>query len=233
MKPPEVAGFDGVSVLTHAARDREAVEAAVLWLHGLGADGHDFEPVVPLLSRCQALAVRFLFPHAPHRPVTLNGGLRMRAWYDIRSIDLAGERTLDRAGMQASVDQVDELLDAIMQAHALPARRLVLAGFSQGGVIALQAALARQQEPARALAGVVALSCYLPGGELPPASGLAVFQGHGTQDPMVPIALGEQAATRLRERGAEVDWHRYPVAHGVAPEELDAIDAWLAARLHG
>ncbi|HLS06002.1 MAG TPA: alpha/beta fold hydrolase [Wenzhouxiangella sp.] len=201
---------------------------AVVWLHGLGADGHDFEPIVPQLSAASARAVRFIFPHAPVRPVTINGGLPMRAWYDIFGVDI--DRNQDAEGIAASVAAIDALLDEQLAAGIEP-HRIILAGFSQGGAIALRCGLAR----APALGGVVGLSTYLlgadsldewaNGNELPP-----VFMGHGTQDPIVPAALGESSARRLEEAGYAVQWQAWPMAHSVCAEEIAALDAWLDAR---
>jgi phospholipase/carboxylesterase len=205
-------------------------DAAVVWLHGLGADGHDFEPLVPLLTWPDAPDIRFVFPHAPVRPVTINGGVPMRAWYDI--VSLTSGRDQDRAGIAASIDQAAAL---VRREHrrGIEAGRIVMAGFSQGGAIALQAAL---RFPER-LAGLVALSTYLLLDEQldheahPANRGLPVFFGHGTQDPMVPFRLGEMAAERLRGLDFDVEWHSYPIPHAVCPEEVDDLAAWLRARL--
>lgn len=225
-----------LSRLTSAAKASGRVDAAVVWLHGLGADGHDFEPIVPLLSQCNALAIRFLFPHAPMQPVTINAGMRMRAWYDIRSVDLAGTRSIDRDGMQRSCAQVTALIRQLQQEHGLCSSQIVLAGFSQGGVIALLAGLQAAEFDPAPLGGIVALSCYLPWtpAGLTAATGLKqtpLFMAHGKADPVVPFQLGQQAASTLQQEGLTVQWHSYPVAHGVLPEELADIDAWLAGRL--
>ncbi|HVI25283.1 MAG TPA: carboxylesterase [Xanthomonadaceae bacterium] len=202
---------------------------SVLWLHGLGADGHDFAPIVPQLVRRDWPALRFVFPHAPVRPVTINGGVRMRAWYDIRDLDL-GNRA-DEAGVAESVAQVEALV-AREAARGVPARRVFLAGFSQGGAIALAAGLQR----ASPFAGLVALSTYLPMHER--AAGLLanganaqpVFMAHGLQDPVVPYAAGEASARMLAALGFEVDWHRYPMPHAVCPEEVRDLGDWLSRR---
>ncbi|RMG29333.1 MAG: carboxylesterase [Gammaproteobacteria bacterium] len=201
------------------------VRGAVIWLHGLGADGRDFAPVMPELGLLEA-GLRVLLPHAPVQPVTLNGGLPMRAWYDIRLPDL--ERAVDCAGIEASVDYVRRLL-ATQEADGLPARNLVVGGFSQGGVIALHTGLR-----CPSLAGILALSCYLPCRDglprchphCPP-----VFLAHGLEDPIVPYAAGESAAAWLRGQGIEVDWYHYPMGHGVVPDELAALRAWIARRI--
>jgi phospholipase/carboxylesterase len=202
---------------------------SVLWLHGLGADGNDFAPIVPQLVRRDWPALRFVFPHAPVRPVTINGGVRMRAWYDIRDLDLANRA--DETGVAESVAQVEALV-AREAARGVPARRVFLAGFSQGGAIALAAGLQR----ASPFAGLVALSTYLPMHER--AAGLLanganaqpVFMAHGLQDPVVPYAAGEASARMLAALGFEVDWHRYPMPHAVCPEEVRDLGDWLSRR---
>ncbi|RPE79784.1 alpha/beta hydrolase [Vulcaniibacterium tengchongense] len=203
---------------------------AVLWLHGLGADGHDFAPIVPQLLRPHWPALRFVFPHAPLRPVTLNNGLRMRAWYDIVSLDF--DRRADEAGVAASVAQAEALI-AREHARGVPPERIVLVGFSQGGSIALAAGLQR----ARPLAGVAGLSTYLP---LAPADAAArlheaaraqpVFMAHGGFDPVVPAQVGARGAATLRELGFAVDWHEYPMAHQVCAEEIRDLGDWLERR---
>jgi len=232
--------LQSLSRLSAAASANGKVDAAVVWLHGLGADGHDFEPIVPLLSQCNALAIRFVFPHAPIQPVTINAGMRMRAWYDIRSVDLAGTRSIDHGGMQRSCAQVTALIRQLQQEHGLRSSQIVLAGFSQGGVIALLAALQAAEFDPAPLGGIIALSCYLPWTPtgLADATGLRqipLFMAHGKADPVVPYQLGQQAASKLQQQGLTVQWHSYAVAHGVLPEELADIDVWLASRLaqHG
>ena len=200
--------------------------AAVVWLHGLGADGHDFEPVVPELGLPPDLAVRFVFPHAPPQPVTLNGGMVMRAWYDVYGLD--GPRREDEAGIRAAQTRVEALL-AREKARGVPARRLVLAGFSQGGAIALQAGL---RHPER-LAGVLALSCYLPlAGALAAEAHAAnrdvpLFMAHGAWDPMIPLAHARGSRDVLTDLGYAVEWREYPMPHAVCAEELTDIGAWL------
>jgi len=204
--------------------------AAVIWLHGLGADGHDFEPLVPELSWSGAPDIRYVFPHAPVRPVTVNGGMAMRAWYDI--VSLTSSRDHDQRGITDSVNQAAALVRREMT-RGIPARRIIVAGFSQGGAIALQLALRFPQR----LAGLVALSTYLLldhrlGDDAHEANrGLPVFMGHGSHDPMVPVQLGEMAATRLSSMGHDVEFHRYPIPHAVCPEEIDDLAAWLRIRL--
>jgi phospholipase/carboxylesterase len=203
-----------------------APSLAVIWLHGLGADGHDFEPIVPELKL--RFSVRFVFPHAPVRPVTINGGMAMRAWYDILGFDRSARE--DDAGIRASATAVTELIDRELE-RGLRADRVVLAGFSQGGAIALHTAL---REP-RALGGVIALSTYLPlAGTLAAERSAAnerlpIFMAHGTSDNVLPLALGESSRRTLEAQGYAVDWHAYPMAHSVCLEEVSAIGAWLAA----
>ena len=205
---------------------------SVLWLHGLGADGHDFAPIVPELLRPGWPALRFVFPHAPVRAVTINAGMRMRAWYDIRDMDLANRA--DAEGVETSIAQVGALLDR-EHARGIPSARILLAGFSQGGAIALAAAL-RRREP---LAGIVALSTYLPLGArsfetmTEVVAAQPVFMAHGNADPVVPFAAGEGSARLLRERGFAVDWHAYPMAHQVCAPELQDLSRWLDARFAG
>jgi phospholipase/carboxylesterase len=217
--PPELLS----SVEIEPARE---ADAAVIWLHGLGADGHDFEPIVPSLGLDARCAVRFVFPHAPRRAVTINGGLIMRAWYDIRSLSL--RREVDERGVRESNEQVVELIRR-ENARGVRTERIVLAGFSQGGAIALHVGL---RHPER-LAGILALSCYLVDDEAlerersEAARAIPIFQAHGTFDPMVPLAAGEAARDRLRELGWEPDWRTYPMGHEVHPQEVRDIGAAL------
>lgn len=202
---------------------------AVIWLHGLGADGHDFEPIVPHLLWPGAPAIRFVFPHAEIRPVTLNGGMRMRAWYDIISID--SDRSQDEAGIRQSMAQTQQLIEREMQ-RGIAAERIVLAGFSQGGAIAIQVAL-RQQV---ALAGLMALSTYMLlaeelKAEAKHAADFPVLVAHGSLDPVVPVAMGEKVATHLRELGCDVNWRSYLMQHSVSMDEIRDISAWLRERL--
>lgn len=206
----------------------------VLWLHGLGADGNDFAPIVPELVRRDWPALRFVFPHAPQRAVTINGGMRMRAWYDIRDAAFtegSGANRADDQGVEQSIAQVEALV-AREATRGVAANRVILAGFSQGGAIALAAGL-RRTTP---LAGVVALSSYLPMHDraaqllAPGATIQPVFMAHGSQDPVVPYAAGEQSATLLRKLGFAIDWHAYPMPHSVCAEEIRDIGDWLARR---
>lgn len=202
---------------------------AVIWLHGLGADGHDFVPLVPELVRPGWPAIRFLFPHAPVRAVTINNGTRMRAWYDIVDFDLANRA--DEAGVLESVAQVDALI-AREGARGIPASRVILAGFSQGGAVTLAAGL-RRREP---LAGLVGLSTYLPAAHsadaalVDGANRQPVFMAHGTQDPVVPSFAGQQSAALLRQFGFDVQWTTYPMPHSVCAEEVIALGDWFDTR---
>lgn len=203
---------------------------AVIWLHGLGADGHDFEPAVPLLVWPGAPAIRFVFPHAPVRAVTINAGMQMRAWYDVLSIN--SERGHDEAGIAESLEQVASLVKR-EEDRGIAVNRVFLAGFSQGGAIAMQLALRYPQR----LAGLIALSCYLLHedrlkSEASPANlKLPVFMAHGEMDPVVPFIWGESAAQSLRSLGYPVEWHKYPIAHSVSPQEIGHISDWLRRRL--
>ena len=197
---------------------------SILWLHGLGADGHDFAPIVPELRL--PFAVRFVFPHAPMRAVTVNNGAVMRAWYDVRCI--GGERREDAEGVRASQAQVEALI-AREESRGIPARRLVLAGFSQGGAMALYTGL---RHPER-LAGILALSCFLPladtlEAEAAPANrDVPIFFAHGIHDPLIPLARARYAHDKLVELGWRVEWHEYPMPHSVCMEEVNDVSAWL------
>ena len=205
--------------------------AAVLFLHGLGADGHDFEPIVPALAT-DLLDVRFVFPHAPRRPVTLNMGMLMPAWYDIRQTDLRREH--DEAGIEETTRQVRSLL-AREVARGIPPERIVLGGFSQGGAMALHVGL---RHPAR-LAGLLCLSTYLlldDRVEAERSDGnreTPIFLAHGSGDPMVPIERGLAARNHLQSLGYSVTWKTYPMGHQVHPEEIRDIGRWLQERLGG
>ena len=197
---------------------------SVLWLHGLGADGHDFEPIVPELRLPESLSLRFVFPHAPVRPVTLNNGMAMRAWYDIVSLDRGGP--VDEDGITDSSAMLDTLIDR-EEERGIDSQRIVVAGFSQGGAIALNTVL----RSTRKLAGLMALSSWLA---LPGAlarddldTSTPVFMAHGQFDPMVPLQYGRMSADKLIEAGFRVEWHDYPMAHAVCPDEINDIRAWL------
>lgn len=201
---------------------------SVLWLHGLGADGHDFEPIVPELVGADWPSMRFVFPHAPVRPVTINMGMPMRAWYDIKAMSL--DQRADEAGLRISIGQIEALI-AAEHARGVPSERIILAGFSQGGVVALHAGLRHRSR----LAAVIGLSCYLP-----LAEGLATERSeasqqtpmllmHGTADPVVPLALGEHARDTLTAWGHTPTWHSYPMQHQVCQEQIAELRRWLGA----
>jgi len=197
---------------------------SVIWLHGLGADGHDFEPIVPELHLPADLPLRFVFPHAPVRPVTINGGMAMRAWYDIISLDAEGRADAD--GVHESTALLEALIAREVE-RGIDASRIVIAGFSMGGAVAINTALHTGYQ----LAGLMALSTYLPlPSEVDGSSGsrdLPVFMAHGTFDPMLPMQWGQLSAERLTGEGFSVEWHDYPMAHAVCPEEIRDIRAWL------
>lgn len=203
--------------------EQSPAKACVIWLHGLGADGHDFEPIVPQLALPEGLGVRFIFPHAPVQPVTINGGYQMRAWYDIREINL--QRDIDLQGVAQSVDYLNALVEQ-QRSQGIGMDKIVLAGFSQGGVIALDCALRMAEKPV----GVMALSTYLAE-EVGDGKGLNIFQAHGTQDDVVLPAAAEMARDSLTRLGAEVSFHQYPMPHSVHPTEVMDISNWLRARL--
>jgi len=219
---------------------REAVEietganpsGAVIWLHGLGADGHDFEPIVPELVRPGERALRFVFPHAPIRPVTLNGGYAMRAWYDIVSLERRGPE--DETGIRASQALVETLIRRENE-RGIPSERIVLAGFSQGGAMAL---VTGTRYPHK-LAGIMGLSCYMLLAERFASERAAanqstpIFLAHGLQDPIVAPLLGEHARAWLEAAGYAVEWHTYAIPHSVCPQEVTDIAAWLRRVLPG
>ncbi len=205
-------------------------QGSVIWLHGLGADGHDFEAIVPELGVADQLSLRFVFPHAPMRPVTINGGTTMRAWYDILTLERGGPQ--DEAGIRESGRLLEMLIEREHQ-RDIPHDKIVLAGFSQGGAIALHTAL---RCPHR-LAGLMALSTWLPlqdsfetevvGNTQAQSQELPVFMAHGSFDPMLPMALGQQSCETLEKAGYAVEWHDYPMAHAVCAEEIADIRNWL------
>lgn len=205
--------------------------ASVVWLHGLGADGYDFDPIVPALRIPGGPEVRYVFPHAPVRPVTINGGMEMRAWYDIYAIQRGARE--DEAGIRESAEAVTALLRREIE-RGTPPERLVLAGFSQGGAVALHAGLRFPEK----LAGIIALSTYLPlkthAGEFHAANKQTpIFMAHGSFDPVVPTALGQESAEMLSAAGHPVEFHDYPMPHSVCPQEVEDIRRWLERVLRG
>ncbi len=199
--------------------------ATVIWMHGLGADGHDFEPIVPELRLPPSLPVRFIFPHAPIRKVTLNMGMAMRAWYDI--LELGGVRE-DGEGLRMAQESIEALI-AREESRGVAADRIVLAGFSQGGAVTFQAGL---RHPSR-LAGLMALSTYLPlAGTVEDERhesnrDVPIFMAHGTADPMIAIGRAQQSRKMLEALGYAVEWHEYPMPHSVCPQEIGDISEWL------
>ena len=203
--------------------------AAVIWMHGLGADGNDFVPIVNELELDGTPAIRFVFPHAPMRPVTINNGTVMRAWYDVSFGDLEGQsRRADEKGVRESQAHITALIEREAK-RGVAAEHIVLAGFSQGGAIALQTGLRYPWK----LAGVMALSTYLPLAEslsqeaAPANREMPIFMAHGTYDPLIPIVMGAGSMTLLTGLGYAVEWRQYPMPHSVCPEEIQDIGAWL------
>lgn len=203
-------------------------DATVILLHGLGAGGHDFEPLVPALHLPADMAVRFVLPHAPSRPVTVNGGMAMPSWYDILEMNLS--RQIDEVQLKVSAERVHGLIDE-QRAAGIDSRRIVIAGFSQGGAVAYQAALS-YPEP---LAGLLAMSTYFATAdsiELSSANReLSVEVHHGTHDPVVPEALGREGFERAKAMGLAANYRTYPMAHSLCPEQISDIAAWLPRRL--
>jgi len=204
--------------------------ASVIWLHGLGADGHDFEAIVPELGMSAELGIRFIFPHAPERPVTINGGMLMRAWYDIKDPDLSVQR--DRRDFDSSAAILQTLIDNEIGA-GIPANRIIAAGFSQGGAIALHCGLVFSKQ----LAGLLILSSYLPFTEILERQQAAanrhtpILMMHGKYDPLVPVEFARQSCEILKSHHYSVEWHDYPMQHSVCLEEISLIGDWLATRL--
>ena len=204
-------------------------QACLIWLHGLGADGHDFEPLIPELRLVDEIGVRVVLPHAPPRPVTINGGMVMRAWYDVLSPDF--RHAEDSVGIRQSEQQLLALI-AREVVNGIPAERIVLAGFSQGGAMAMHTGL-RYPQP---FAGILALSCYLPLAESlaressEASRGVPIMMAHGVSDPLIPLTLAEQSRDRLQQLGYTVDWHTYPMPHAVYPQEIRDLRDWLEKR---
>ena len=204
----------------------------IIWMHGLGADGWDFVPIVRELPLPDDLALRFIFPHAPVQPVTINNGMEMRAWYDIAMNDIS--RLPDEGGIRESQAAVERLI-ARERDRGIDSSRIVLAGFSQGGAIALQTGLRH----ANRLGGIVALSTYLPLEDSLDAEASSanratpIFMAHGTDDPVVPVQLAEISRALLQKRGYEVEWHTWPMPHSVCGEEIEAVSAFLGRILGG
>ena len=206
------------------------IKATVIWLHGLGDSGHGFAPIVPELRLPDALGVRFVFPHAPERPVTINGGMRMRAWYDIKSMDF--DKRADLTGVRESAEQVEQLIEAEIS-NGVPPEKIILAGFSQGGVIALHLG----PRFSKSLGGIMGLSNYMCQPELlaneahPANQQTPVFMAHGEMDDVVPIAMGKAAYDTLTANQYNVSWQSYRMKHNLNMDEINAISQWLQARL--
>lgn len=202
---------------------------SVIWLHGLGADGNDFAPIVPNLVRPDWPGIRFVFPHAPMRAVTINNGATMRAWYDIVSMEI--DKRADEVGLRESMADLDALINRERD-RGIPLSRIILAGFSQGGAVVL-AHMLRQQIP---VAGVMALSTYLPFASknaeemTEAAKSIPIFMAHGKFDPVVSMGLGESSCQQLQQLGLTVQFRSYPMQHNVCPEEIHAMSDWLSER---
>ena len=209
---------------------RSGPRFSVIWLHGLGADAHDFEPIVPELVRAHWPALRFVFPNAPVRPITVNGGMRMRGWYDIGGADIASKQ--DEVGIRASIGAINTLIAREGERGIAPSN-ILLAGFSQGGAITLAAGL-RQRTPMR---GLIALSTYLPlhhayeTEAAPESFGVPIFMGHGRFDPVVPEALGLMSRDWIAAKGNKITWKSYPMPHSVCAEEVRDLATWMDAAL--
>ncbi len=218
------------SLHTIEATTGDAVDASIIWMHGLGADGRDFVPLAQELDLSAVAVVRYVFPNAPVIPVTINGGMPMPAWYDIRAADLV--RREDEEGLRRSCADISALIDREVQ-RGVPARRIVLAGFSQGCAMALMAGL---RYP-RALAGIMGLSGYLPLAETTATEhsagslGTPIWMAHGEHDGIVPMARAESSAALLRGLGYTVGWKQYPMEHSVCPAEVGDIEGWLRSVL--
>jgi phospholipase/carboxylesterase len=216
----------------HSILEAHEIETAtnprfsVIWLHGLGADGFDFAPIVPELVRKTWPAIRFIFPHAPVRAVTINGGYRMRAWYDILSPDF--NQRADETGVRESIQQIDALIEREHQ-RGISSENIFLIGFSQGGAIALANGVRRSV----ALAGIAALSTYLPmlaltAAEMSPAAkATPIFFAHGSADPVVPMTYGKASCEALQQLGFTAQWHDYRMEHSVCAEEIEALGGWI------
>lgn len=206
----------------------QTAKTSIIWLHGLGADGHDFEGIAPHIILPSTAAVRYVFPHAPIRPVTINNGYEMRAWYDIKSVDIADKSRADKANIDVSVEQVRDLIEEEIS-KGIPADKIILAGFSQGGVIALQTAL-QYEKP---LGGVMVLSSYVALSDdllsnLNDANKtIPIFLAHGLQDAVLPYTLFEQTKELLKEADYSFTEFSYPMEHNVSGEEIADITTWL------
>jgi len=216
-------------ILPHIVLDRgQSPRHSIIWLHGLGADGSDFVEVAEMIKL--PVAMRYIFPHAPKNPVTINGGFIMRSWYDIADIDIAARQ--DAAGIRASQVEIEKFIEQ-EKASGVAEENIFIAGFSQGGAIALHTGL---RHPAR-LGGILALSTYLPLADTLSqevsisAKNTPIFFAHGRHDPVVPYSLGKLSAGKLQQLGYQTEWHEYAMPHSVTPEEVNDIERWLTQRL--
>lgn len=201
-------------------------KATIIWLHGLGADGHDFEPIVPQLRLDDELGIRFIFPHAPIMPVTINGGMQMRAWYDIKSADLTQRE--DLATTKASAETIKRFIEAEIDS-GIASEKIIIAGFSQGGAISLYTGL-RFDKP---LAGILALSTYLPIKDSTESElhennkSTPIMQMHGQFDPIIPMTTAKQSFDYMKQLGLDIEWKDYRMEHSVAPEQIRDITEWI------
>ena len=220
---PELLPFETVQTA-------EETEYTIIWLHGLGADGHDFVPLVPELRLPESLPVRFIFPHAPVRPITLNNGYEMRAWFDMFSLDR--NNNTDESDLLTTVGWINQFIDQEIE-NGVPSNKILLAGFSQGGVIALHAGLRYPKK----LAGIMALSTYIPFVEnllnqtTEQQKGISIFAAHGTQDPVIPIASWQDYTPKLEAEGFNVEAHSYEMEHSLCAKEVRDISSWLQKTL--
>ena len=210
------------------AQTGENPKFVVIWLHGLGADGNDFAPVVPQF-KIPGFDIKFIFPHAPKIPVTINGGMVMRAWYDIKMMDIGKQP--DKQGILASEKLIYELIDQQIN-DGFKQEQIILAGFSQGGAMSLQIGTNYPQK----LAGIIALSCYLPIPESLDKKNSAnintpIFMAHGSFDPVVPFVLGQSSRNALKKSGYSIDWHEYPIQHGASMDEIMDIKTWIEKKI--
>lgn len=218
-----IKNTDGTIELIHGAGE---VTHAIIWLHGLGATANDFPPIVPQLGLDEARTIRFIFPQAPQRPITINGGMHMPGWYDIKGMSIADKQ--DAVGMAESQATLNELVESQIAA-GIPAHNIIIAGFSQGGAVAYFSAVRSELK----LAGVLALSTYLPFAEDTESKqskvnqSTPIFASHGTHDPVVPISLGKASVDSLTELGYQVLWKTYPMEHTVVLEQIQDIGSWI------
>lgn len=211
---------------TEIVKTADQTEFTIIWMHGLGADGHDFVPVIPELKLPASFKIKFVFPHAPVRPVTLNNGMEMRAWYDLLSLDRS--KTAKEDDILTTVTWINQMIDVEIESGT-PSDKILLAGFSQGGVVALHTGLRYPQK----LAGIMALSTYIPFKEntLNQANavqkGMPIFAAHGVHDPVIPFASYQDYVPSLKAQGYDVEAHTYPMEHSLCLEEINDISAWL------